>query len=130
MSTDKGGSDLDVFNDLKPQTPDGTPILETKKTLMGLQAPADGAGFPPVPGSSPSSSGSSRSIPPPPPSQRPRRSVVGLARPDVLKARDEDERADDTSPGLPPEPRSATGASPGKESFGLDSWAMTQPRIW
>ena len=129
MSTDKGGSDLDVFNDLKPQTPDGTPILETKRTLMGLQAPPDGAGFPPVPGSSPSSSGlsggSSRSIPPPPPSQRPRRSVVGLGRPDPQRARDEDDRADDTSPGLPPEARPASSSSLG--NFGLDSWAMTQP---
>ncbi|HWO14604.1 MAG TPA: hypothetical protein VNN80_34115, partial [Polyangiaceae bacterium] len=94
MSTDKGGSDLDVFNDLKPQTPDGTPILETKKTLMGLQAPE--GGLPPVPGSNPAASGSlaggsSRSIPPPPPSQRPRRSVVGLSRV---------ERPDDTSPGV------------------------------
>jgi len=71
MSTDKGGSDLDVFNDLKPQTPDGKPITETKKTLMGLQAP-EGI-FPPVPGSTPSNT---RSMPPPPPSQRPRRSGV------------------------------------------------------
>ena len=122
MSTDKGGSDLDVFNDLKPQTPDGTPILETKKTLMGLPLP-EGTGLPPVPGSSPSTTGSSRSIPPPPPSQRPRRSVVGLGRPELpVRARDEDERAEDTSPGLPPERAAAA-----KGNFGLDSWAMTQP---
>ena len=50
MSTDKGGSDLDVFNDLKPQTPDGKPIIDSKKTLMGLQVP-EGL-LPPVPGSS------------------------------------------------------------------------------
>src|SRR5688572_8899706 len=76
MSTDKGGSDLDVFNDLKPQTPDGKPIVETKKTLMGLQAPE--GGLPPVPGS--------RSVPPPPPSQRPRRSVVAPPPPSRPRA--------------------------------------------
>jgi hypothetical protein len=125
MSTDKGGSDLDVFNDLKPQTPDGNPILETKRTLMGLQVPegslppVPGAGFP---GSSPNASSGSRSIPPPPPSQRPRRSVVGLGRVEPARARDGDERADDTSPGLPPE-----RAASAKGTFGLDSWAMTQP---
>jgi hypothetical protein len=103
MSTDKGESDLDVFNDLKPQTLDGKPITETKKTLMGLQAPEEGEAepasspLPPVPGYSvsalpshvpplpsglagPSSTSSregssrERSIPPPPPSQRPKRS--------------------------------------------------------
>jgi hypothetical protein len=136
MSTDKGGSDLDVFNDLKPQTPDGTPILETKKTLMGLQAPE--GGLPPVPGSSPNSS-SSRSIPPPPPSQRPRRSSVNLPVPAGLSSpgaglnagsadafarkSDDDDRADDTSPGTSLD-SAATGS---KERFGLDSWAMTQP---
>jgi serine/threonine-protein kinase len=127
MSTDKGGSDLDVFNDLKPQTPDGAPILETKKTLMGLQAPE--GGLPPVPGSSPTAS---RSIPPPPPSQRPRRSLVpGLpsplasASPDVAPSstrapRDEDERGEDTSPGIPPD----AAGSPRSNGLGLDSWAM------
>lgn len=60
MSTDKGGSDLDVFKDLKPQTPDGKPITDSKKTLMGIQLP-EGV-LPPVPGS--------RSVPPPPPSKR------------------------------------------------------------
>jgi len=123
MSTDKGGSDLDVFNDLKPQTPDGAPILETKKTLMGLQVPPDGVGLPPVPGSNPGSSSGSRSIPPPPPSQRPRRSVVGLGRLEPVRARDEDDRGEDTSPGLPPEQRAVQA----REGFGLDSWAMTQP---
>jgi hypothetical protein len=131
MSTDKGGSDLDVFNDLKPQTPDGAPILETKKTLMGLQVP-EGAGpptLPPVPGSSPHGS-SSRSIPPPPPSHRPRRSSVGLPLPAALASAsalsrkpNEDDRTDDTSPGIPPE----SPSSGSKEGFGLDSWAMTQP---
>src|SRR4051812_7334814 len=97
MSTDKGESDLDVFNDLKPHTPDGIPIIDTKKTLMGIpvpdggsvnpqvgntsvatpRAPALGSALssapplPPVPGSS---SATTRSVPPPPPSQRPRRS--------------------------------------------------------
>ncbi len=154
MSTDKGGSDLDVFNDLKPQTPDGAPILETKKTLMGLQAPE--GGLPPVPGSSPSAS---RSIPPPPPSQRPRRSggigsstnatgafpmvapppssafdaspatprsanpLLGSAR----ALRGDDERAEDTSPGIPPETPSTAVRPSLKDSLGLDSWAMTQP---
>jgi hypothetical protein len=142
MSTDKGGSDLDVFNDLKPQTPDGTPILETKKTLMGLQAPD--SGLPPVPGSSPSSS---RSIPPPPPSQRPRRTASGVMplpggpvssgldalsnnlRPSARGARDDDERADDTSPGIPPEaaPGMAAGSAASSNGLGLDSWAMMQP---
>jgi hypothetical protein len=133
MSTDKGGSDLDVFNDLKPQTPDGNPILETKRTLMGLQAPE--GGLPPVPGSSPSSS---RSIPPPPPSQRPRRTgsgVMPLSNPlanadaapghssaNARAGRDEDDRADDTSPGIPPD--APAGSSNG---LGLDSWAMMQP---
>jgi hypothetical protein len=91
MSTDKGESDLDVFNDLKPQTPDGKLITETKKTLMGIPVPEGALSppgsppgapltprgappLPPVPGSSPSSS---RSVPPPPPSQRPRRSSGG-----------------------------------------------------
>ena len=91
MSTDKGESDLDVFNDLKPHTPDGIPIIDTKKTLMGIPVPDGGsvnpqAGntslatprapalssappLPPVP-----SSPTTRSVPPPPPSQRPRRS--------------------------------------------------------
>src|SRR5688572_17082856 len=89
MSTDRGGSDLDVFNDLKPQTPDGKPITEQARTLVGLQVPE--GGLPPVPGSMSSGSGSSgsgssgsgsggsgpsstRSMPPPPPSQRPKRS--------------------------------------------------------
>jgi hypothetical protein len=187
MSTDKGGSDLDVFNDLKPQTPDGKPIVETKKTLMGLQAPE--GGLPPVPGSypgdypgkgSPSSPGQyagTRSVPPPPPSQRPRRS--GAAPPPsrprasssvteqtpvtpsagvagVRMSRDEDDRSDDTSPGIPPEStpanpradrsgpdrpsasRSAPNhaapnhaapshSSPNHSALGLDSWATTQP---
>ena len=132
MSTDKGGSDLDVFNDLKPQTPDGTPIIETKRTLMGLQAPE--GGLPPVPGSSPSSS---RSIPPPPPSQRPRRSgATGLSNPMASAAaeaepgvpRDEDDRAEDTSPGIPPETAAAVApGSPRGNGLGLDAWAMTQP---
>jgi hypothetical protein len=96
MSTDKGESDLDVFNDLKPQTPDGIPITDTKKTLMGIPVPegslanaqgshlgmatprASGLGvappLPPVPGAG--SPASTRSVPPPPPSQRPRRSGV------------------------------------------------------
>ncbi|MEY2934576.1 MAG: hypothetical protein RL033_5325 [Pseudomonadota bacterium] len=39
MSTDKGEADLDVFNDLKPQTLDGIPITDTKKTLMGIPVP-------------------------------------------------------------------------------------------
>jgi hypothetical protein len=131
MSTDKGGSDLDVFNELKPQTQDSNPILETKKTLMGLQAPE--GGLPPVPGSSPSAS---RSIPPPPPSQRPRRSS-GVAAPAPSNAfdravgqsvRGEDERLEDTSPGIPPDsPRPAFKESPSKDSLGLDSWVMTQP---
>jgi len=94
MSTDKGESDLDVFNDLKPHTPDGIPITETKKTLMGIPVPEAGLvnrqggnpsmatprapalssapPLPPVPGGPPST----RSVPPPPPSQRPRRSVA------------------------------------------------------
>lgn len=131
MSTDKGGSDLDVFNDLKPQTPDGAPILETKKTLMGLQAPE--GGLPPVPGSS--SPSASRSIPPPPPSQRPRRtsgsgllsnplaSAAGEPAPSSARLpRDEEERADDTSPGIPPDAAPARG-----NGLSLDSWAMTQP---
>jgi hypothetical protein len=142
MTTDKGGSDLDVFNDLKPQTPDGTPILETKKTLMGLQAP-DG-GLPPVPGSSPSSS---RSIPPPPPSQRPRRTgsgvmplpgapmgggldaLAGNLRTSARVARDDDDRAEDTSPGIPPDAAGgvATGSAISGNGLGLDSWAMMQP---
>jgi serine/threonine-protein kinase len=134
MSTDKGGSDLDVFNDLKPQTPDGAPILETKKTLMGLQAVPDGK-LPPVPGSSPTSS--SRSIPPPPPSQRPRRSSVGSTSPLAAsiasaleplnyKSAGDEERAEDTSPDAGVSaPKESFGAP--KESFGLDSWAMTQP---
>ena len=42
MSTDKGESNLDVFNDLKPHTPDGIPITETKKTLMGIPVPEAG----------------------------------------------------------------------------------------
>ncbi len=87
MSTDRGGSDLDVFNDLKPQTPDGKPITEQARTLVGLQVPE--SGLPPVPGSAASSGSgsggsgsggsggsgpsSTRSMPPPPPSQRPRR---------------------------------------------------------
>ncbi len=152
MSTDKGGSDLDVFNDLKPQTPDGKPILETKKTLMGLQVP-EGA-LPPVPGSSPNNGpSSSRSIPPPPPSQRPRRSgppSLPPSFPPALPMRQrssaanneqtpvtpgvvagvrgrsqEDDRGEDTSPGAPPENSevSKTDAS----ALGLDSWATTQP---
>jgi hypothetical protein len=108
MSTDKGGSDLDVFNDLKPQTLDGKPIIETKKTLMGLQAPE--GSFPPVPGSSPTNSNpsnsrpnngnpsgggsgkssptNSRSIPPPPPSQRPRRGsgTLSLSQPSLSQS--------------------------------------------
>src|SRR3954468_20031599 len=93
MSTDKGESDLDVFNNLKPQTPDGIPITDSKKTLMGIPIPDGSLGnaagtatprapatnsalssappLPPVPGSSPNAT---RSVPPPPPSQRPRRS--------------------------------------------------------
>src|SRR3954467_11569158 len=74
MSTDKGGSDLDVFNDLKPQTPDGKPIIDNRKTLMGIPVP-DGS-LPPVPGNSALAAPrprSTRSVPPPPPSQRPRR---------------------------------------------------------
>jgi hypothetical protein len=138
MSTDKGGSDLDVFNDLKPQTLDGTPILETKKTLMGLQAPE--GGMPPVPGSSPSSS---RSIPPPPPSQRPRRTgsgVMPVSNPSaaglgaVRAGREDDDRAEDTSPGIPPEASnspasrsSAANLSAGNHGLGLDAWAMMQP---
>lgn len=166
MSTDKGGSDLDVFNDLKPQTPDGAPILETKRTLMGLQAPE--GGLPPVPGSlsgqsSPgqskpgqsstaqSSPSASRSIPPPPPSHRPRRSGSGLlplsnplasaggagsARSTTGRGRDDEERQEDTSPGIPPDPTSAPSVSSGIGSaggglsgngLGLDSWATTQP---
>jgi hypothetical protein len=132
MSTDKGGSDLDVFNELKPQTPDNNiPGLETKKTLMGLQAPE--GGLPAVPGSSPSAS---RSIPPPPPSQRPRRSsavsapapsTAFNASPIVGSARGED-ASDDTSPGVPPEsPRSGGGPGLGGSNLGLDSWVMTQP---
>ncbi|HEU4583314.1 MAG TPA: carboxypeptidase regulatory-like domain-containing protein [Polyangiaceae bacterium] len=105
MSTDKGESDLDVFNDLKPQTPDGIPITDSKKTLMGIPVPDGSLGnstptatprapaasaalssappLPPVPGSSPNAT---RSVPPPPPSQRPRRSgppplVPGLPPP-------------------------------------------------
>jgi hypothetical protein len=133
MSTDKGGSDLDVFNDLKPQTPDGSPILETKRTLMGLQAPE--GGLPPVPGSSPSAS---RSVPPPPPSQRPRRAGSGpllLSNPlanlgldPARNGRDDEDRADDTSPGIPPEASSASNAaSASNNGLGLDSWAMLQP---
>ena len=61
MSTDRGGSDLDVFNDLKPQTPDGKPITENARTLVGLQVPE--GGLPPVPGSTSSSSGSGSSGP-------------------------------------------------------------------
>src|SRR5688572_5284062 len=157
MSTDKGGSDLDVFNELKPQPSDSNPSLETKKTLMGLQAPE--GGLPPVPGSSPSAS---RSIPPPPPSQRPRRSsaaaapapsgafgaspfgvnpFAGNAPTGALstgalstRAGRDDERAEDTSPGIPPEsPRfgaketSNAGTKESASSLGLDSWVMTQP---
>ncbi len=141
MSTDKGGSDLDVFNELMPQ-PDNNPSLETKKTLMGLHAPE--AGLPPVPGSSPSAS---RSIPPPPPSHRPRRSSAvsapalsapaasGAFSPNPLNPnslfsgsktpnsnfRGEEDRAEDAGPGsLPETPRS-------KDPLGLDSWVMTQP---
>jgi hypothetical protein len=134
MSTDKGGSDLDVFNDLKPQTPDGTPILETKRTLMGLQAPE--GGLPPVPGSSPTAT---RSIPPPPPSQRPRRSVgsglsnpLASASPDAAPSsarapRDEEDRAEDTSPGIPPEGTGAAPSSSRGNGLSLDAWAMTSP---
>ncbi len=179
MSTDKGGSDLDVFNDLKPQTPDGKPITETKKTLMGLQAPEvfAASSLPPVPGSTgtndsasgnssgsggPQSSGpgSSRSVPPPPPSQRPRRTsgvpplpppsrphvtlsradqtpvtpsagIPGVPMPAAARGRLEDERAEDTNPGVPPDsipdtPKSDSGRrDPG--GLGLDSWATTQP---
>jgi hypothetical protein len=134
MSTDKGGSDLDVFNDLKPQTPDGAPILETKRTLMGLQAPE--GGLPPVPGSSPTAT---RSIPPPPPSQRPRRSVgSGLSSPLASASseappsssrppRDDEDRIEDTSPGIPPEAAAAAPGSSRGNGLSLDAWAMTQP---
>jgi serine/threonine-protein kinase len=134
MSTDKGGSDLDVFNDLKPQTPDGTPILETKRTLMGLQAPE--GGLPPVPGSSPTAT---RSIPPPPPSQRPRRSAgSGLSNPLASASpesapsssrppRDEEDRAEDTSPGIPPEGAGAAPSPSRGNGLSLDAWAMTSP---
>src|SRR5687768_14292281 len=134
MSTDKGGSDLDVFNDLKPQTPDGTPILETKRTLMGLQAPE--GGLPPVPGSSPTAT---RSIPPPPPSQRPRRSAgSGLSNPLASASaesapsssrppRDEEDRVEDTSPGIPPEGAGAAPSPSRGNGLSLDAWAMTSP---
>jgi hypothetical protein len=163
MSTDKGGSDLDVFNDLKPQTPDGKPIVETKKTLMGLQAPE--GGLPPVPGSFPDtfpgnlqgSASRGRSVPPPPPSRRsgvplpppsrPRASSgiteqtpvtpsAGVAGARMAMSKDEDDRGDDTSPGIPPEsapdtPRSeplgARRSGSDRAGLGLDSWATTQP---
>src|SRR5262245_4136705 len=113
MTTKKGGSALDVLNDLKLQRPAEAPTLEPKRTRMGLQAPE--GGLPPVPGSSPSSS---RSIPPPPPSQRPRRNSGVLSNPLANAAgdtapsssrlpRDEEERAEDTSPGIPPDATSA-----------------------
>lgn len=146
MSTDKGGSDLDVFNDLKPQTPDGKPITDTKRTLMGLQAPE--GSFPPVPGSAPSSS---RSIPPPPPSQRPRRSpgappLPPPSHPNASPSRldqtplapaarggrgaraDEEDRGEDTSPGVPPDSAPLTPRSDAR-GLGLDSWATTQPAV-
>ncbi len=98
MSTDKGESDLDVFKDLKPRTPDGKPITDSKKTLMGIAVPdsilppvpgsaapgaspvaggvasslAPSAGPPPVPASVPPSAAAAgrTSVPPPPPSRR------------------------------------------------------------
>jgi len=125
MSTDKGESDLDVFNDLKPHTPDGIPITDTKKTLMGIPVPdgslansqggstavatprAPGLGLgsalssapplPPVPGNSPAT----RSVPPPPPSQRPRRSGAPPLPPPSSR------------PGASPKPGGLTPASPG-----------------
>lgn len=121
MSTDKGESDLDVFNDLKPHTPDGIPITDTKKTLMGIPVPDGGlanpqggntnvatprglgAAFssapplPPVPGNGPAT----RSVPPPPPSQRPRRSGAPPLPPPSSR------------PGSLPKPGGLTQASPG-----------------
>jgi serine/threonine-protein kinase len=133
MSTDKGESDLDVFNDLKPQTPDGIPITDSKKTLMGIPIP-DGSSsstgpitprapaaapalssappLPPVPGSSPNAT---RSVPPPPPSQRPRRSG-----PPPLN-----------SPGTPRAPGAAAGLPPpSSRPAGLAGLALqaTAPR--
>lgn len=181
MTTDKGGSDLDVFNDLKPQTPDGKPITDTKKTLMGLQAPEgfDG-GLPPVPGSSPapgyspatayasasapdgpsggggSGMGGGRSVPPPPPSQRPRRSAgAAPSRPNAAPLSNgdqtpvtpsagvpgipraglqlEEERAEDTSPGVPPDSlldssRLLDSSKVEAGGLSLDAWATTQPQ--
>ena len=179
MSSDKGGSDLDVLNDLKPQTPDGKPITETKKTLMGLQAPEGYVpDLPPVPGTPsgmappPSASfplgvfgantpSSGRSVPPPPPSQRPRRSsavpplppplrpgstlsnpdqtpvtpsagIAGIPASSRTGAKVDEDRGEDTSPGVPPDamPPDAMPDTPKSDSggLGLDSWATLQPQ--
>lgn len=146
MSTEKGGSDLDVFNDLNPRTPDGEPMIDSKKTLLGLPSPR--GSLPPVPGS--------RSAPPPPPSARgvgsqPRRSSVPLppprSSPVAASSRTtedtpitppggkllEESQREDRPSSLPPPASGATRTSgsnadkalPGPS--GLDGWLTAQP---
>lgn len=144
MSTEKGGSDLDVFNDLNPRTPEGEPVAESKKTLLGLQGTR--GGLPPVPGT--------RSAPPPPPSSRgpvsqPRRSAVSLPPPrssPVATSRitedtpvgppggnllAESARDAKSSPSVAPTPPSQAPAAqveaPLKSSSSLDGWLTAQP---
>jgi serine/threonine-protein kinase len=148
MSTEKGGSDLDVFNDLNPRTPDGEPMIDSKKTLLGLPSPR--GGLPPVPGS--------RSAPPPPPSARgpasqPRRSSVPLPPPrssPVASSRTtedtpitppggkllEESQRDDRPPSSPPAAaaaRTTSGSNADKAlpgaagGSGLDTWLTAQP---
>jgi PEGA domain-containing protein len=149
MSTEKGGSDLDVFNDLNPRTPDGEPMIDSKKTLLGLPSPR--GSLPPVPGS--------RSAPPPPPSARgaasqPRRSSVPLppprSSPVAASSRTtedtpitppggkllEESQRDDRPSSIPPASgatrtsgsnadKSLAGAAGG--ASGLDGWLTSQP---
>jgi hypothetical protein len=151
MSTEKGGSDLDVFNDLNPRTADGEPMIDSKKTLLGLPSPR--GTLPPVPGS--------RSAPPPPPSARgpgsqPRRSSAPLPPPRSSPVASSSRTTEDTPitpPGgklleeasradRPPSSPPATAAStrttsgsnadkalPGaaQGSSGLDAWLTAQP---
>ncbi len=157
MSTDKGEADLDVFNGLKPQTLDGIPITETKKTLMGIPVPEANQGassqeggvapsrasghlaaalssappLPPVPGSNPAT----RSVPPPPPSQRPRRSAAPPlplpSRPNAASpARRldlDDAERNDVTPVGAVEPPPSS-RKPEGSGLGLDSWALSAPR--
>jgi serine/threonine-protein kinase len=147
MSTEKGGSDLDVFNDLNPRTPDGEPMIDSKKTLLGIPSPR--GVLPPVPGS--------RSAPPPPPSARgpgsqPRRSSVPLppprSSPQASSRTTEDtpitppggklleeSARDDRPPSVAPpagfnntSESNADKSVPGvKGASGLDAWLTAQP---